>query len=80
MGTSTSLQFYPNPVQDILNLSSEVDIMSIEILSATGQIVKRSKAKGKAIKLNISDLVSGMYVVKVKDKNLKIETFKIIKK
>lgn len=78
--TSTSVQIYPNPVQDVLHITSKVDLRDIDIISPTGQIVKRTMAKGKEIKLNISELESGMFMVKVQDKNLKIETFKIIKK
>lgn len=80
IASSTRVHFYPNPVQDVLIIVSAEEIKNIEILAVSGQVVMKRKLNGKEVKLDISKLSSGMYIVKIQNKNLKFETFKIIKK
>lgn len=77
---ATSVEFYPNPVQNILHISSAEDIINIEILAVSGQVVLAKKMNGKRTELDVSKLSPGMYIVKIQNKNLKIETIKILKK
>lgn len=65
---------YPNPVNDILNIQSALDIKSVEILNINGQKVLSSKQK----QINVSHLPAGMYMVRIQDVDNNTATKKII--
>ena len=56
------IKLYPNPVQSVLNFSSEgVEINSLRVMNALGQTL--SLVKEASSQLDVSDLPSGMYVL-----------------
>lgn len=65
---------YPNPVRDILNIEIENDIQSIEIYNIQGQKVLSSNQK----QINVADLATGMYMVRIQDIDNNIVTKKIV--
>lgn len=69
------VSIYPNPVNDILNIESETEIKSVSIYNLQGQKIKTSFSK----QVNVSDLSSGIYMVRVEGSNNAIETKKIVK-
>ena len=71
---SLEVKLYPNPVRDILNIEIENDIQSVEIYNIQGQKVISSNQK----QINISDLASGMYMVRIQDVDNNIATEKIV--
>lgn len=71
--------FYPNPVKDILNLSTQNTVENVAIYSLLGQEVIQVSPKQKSPSLNISSLASGVYVMKV-EVDGQTGTYKIIKK
>lgn len=60
-----ALNIFPNPTNDILNIHvlNSVNIENIEIFSLQGRLIKNEKLLNKS--LNINDLASGMYLLKV---------------
>lgn len=68
------VSLYPNPVRDILNIEIENDIQSIEIYNIQGQRVLSSNQN----QINVSDLASGMYLVRIQDIDNNIATKKIV--
>ncbi|PZU87815.1 MAG: hypothetical protein DI529_06510 [Chryseobacterium sp.] len=70
------VQFYPNPVKDILNISSTKKINSISVYNVAGQIVKIAQNTNA---VDMSKLSAGVYVIKT-DIEGKTETSKVIKK
>ena len=68
------VKLYPNPVRDILNIEIENDIQSIEIYNIQGQKVLSSNQK----QINVSDLATGMYMVRIQDIDNNIATKKIV--
>ncbi len=74
---NTNLKFnlYPNPVNSILNIDLASEIKSVEIYSLLGQKVHSSTEK----QLNISNLASGIYMLKVEDVSGAIATQKFVK-
>lgn len=65
---------YPNPVQDILNVETDLEIASVEIYNLHGQKVVQSNQKV----VMVSDLASGIYLVKIEDVNKNVSTKKIV--
>lgn len=74
---SNNLKFsmYPNPAKDILNISLDSDLKSVEIYSLQGQKVFSSNEKI----ISISNLSNGIYMVKVEDVNGAVATTRLIK-
>ena len=70
------IQFYPNPVKDVLTVSSSKKVNSISVYNTAGQLLKTAQ---NANTVNMSDLSAGVYVVKT-DVEGKTETSKVIKK
>ena len=66
---------YPNPVNDILNIDTKEEILSVEVFALQGQKVMSSKEN----KINVSELPAGIYLVRIQDVNNNIATKKIIK-
>lgn len=74
------ISVYPNPVTDLLNLkSSKVNIISIEIYDINGKLIMNQMINANEKELNVSELVSGAYILRIKhDKG--IESVRILKK
>lgn len=57
------ISFYPNPVNDNLNISSEATIKSIIITDVVGKTVRTIKNAENIQSINLSDLKQGMYIL-----------------
>ena len=75
----TDLQFYPNPVEDVLNIKTKESLKTYEVISAVGQQVKRGTFTANNYSINMQGLTKGVYFVKVfTDKVSVVE--KVVKK
>ncbi|MCQ9637039.1 M43 family zinc metalloprotease [Chryseobacterium sp. WG23] len=68
---------YPNPVNDILTISSVSGEAQFEIHNAVGQLIKKGKIENSQIR--VADLVKGTYVITIQDRTIS-ESIKFIKK
>jgi hypothetical protein len=55
--------FYPNPVTDNLNISSDGDIKSLTVTDISGKTVKTVKSANNIQSVNLSELSQGMYIL-----------------
>lgn len=69
-------KYYPNPVKDILTLSSSEKVNSISIYNVAGQLIKVNK---DASTIDMSALSAGIYLIKTNIGG-EIQTFKVIRK
>ncbi len=76
VGTQFSL--YPNPVADKLHISGEAKIEAIEIMNSVGAMLIRRSNLNDGI--DVSDLQTGLYFVKVYSNDGLLETHKFLKK
>lgn len=76
---NTMLSYYPNPVKDVLNLSYSSEISSVEVYNMLGQKVKTAVLNGTQVKVDISNLNSGNYIVKVFSEGI-TKSLKVTKK
>jgi len=61
-----TINIYPNPAKDFINIkSSEEVIRELEIINLLGQTVLTSNHNSTSISLNISELKSGTYFIRV---------------
>lgn len=72
-----SFKLYPNPVKNILTYESEKSIEKLEIYDVIGTI-KKIKILDKN-KLDVSNLIKGVYILKIYFKNNISQTHKFIK-
>jgi len=72
----TDLMLYPNPVKNILSITSGAEVKKIEVYSLTGILVKL--ADGNIKTMDLSQLSNGSYLVRVHT-NLGVITQKLIK-
>ncbi|MEN2414312.1 T9SS type A sorting domain-containing protein [Flavobacterium mesophilum] len=75
----TSFQFYPNPVKDILTIKNDSAIDEVQIIDASGKSVLFKKINDLHSEIDLSNLSSGVYILKVKAEN-KQKTLKFVKK
>lgn len=68
---------YPNPVNDILNITKVSDKAHFEIHNAVGQLVKTGTITNNQIR--VADLVKGTYIISIED-NAISESIKFIKR
>lgn len=66
---------FPNPVISTLTIRTTLDLDSVEIFNALGKLVKKSKTQ----EINVSELTSGLYFIKITSGNAMI-TKRIIKR
>ncbi|MBC7606479.1 MAG: T9SS type A sorting domain-containing protein [Burkholderiales bacterium] len=74
---SEGISLYPNPSADYFSINSNT--RQVEIYSVTGQLVKGFKLHSKEYQFNVSDLNSGIYMVKATDDNNNVKTMKLVK-
>ncbi len=75
----TALKYYPNPVDSELNISYIEEIKKVEVFTITGQRVFGNAYQGNEVKVDLSRLSSGTYLVKIE--TAKASQFvKIVKK
>ncbi|NQX84703.1 MAG: fibronectin type III domain-containing protein [Flavobacteriaceae bacterium] len=74
-----SLKYYPNPVVNELNLKANQIITSIRIYNVLGQEVKSVRPNSMTLKVDMSTLIAGVYLVKVSI-NGNTNTLRLIKK
>ena len=77
--TSFDFAYYPNPVKDVLNITSKQAVASVSVFNLAGQQVMNN-AKVSNGQINVNALPAGTYVFKITLEGGQVETFKIIKK
>ncbi len=61
-----SVTVYPNPTVEVLNIKTDAEgEVKVEVRNAYGQLVKEATSAEKQIKLEVSELPSGLYHVQV---------------
>ncbi len=72
-----SLEIYPNPTTGVLNINSPEEIDQVQVLNLEGQIVRMEN--GNIRTLSLTDLSSGVYMLKVVAKSGASSMQKIVK-
>ena len=78
-----SYKLFPNPANSEINILSlnNSNYYNIEIHDLTGRIVKIENSRtSNNTTLDVSDLKSGNYIIKITDNNGKVESLKLIKR
>ena len=78
IATKDSIQIYPNPTTDFLNVTKVSDKATYKIYSAAGQLVGNGNINNGRI--NVSSLIKGAYVISIAEKGKESFNSKFIKK
>jgi len=73
-----TLNMYPNPVSDMLNISSQNTINTVEIFNVLGQKVISRQVEDTSAEIDVSNLNAGIYLIKYEINN-SIITKKFVK-
>ena len=76
---ATEITLFPNPVNDILNITSSETISEIEIVNVMGQVVKRMDVNSDNAACNVEDLRSGVYVVRIHAASATLSQWRFVK-
>jgi hypothetical protein len=74
--TKNTISLYPNPVQEVLNISSSDSIAKIEVYDIQGRNVA---SNNNASNVNVVSLGKGVYIIKVVQENGSVITKQFIK-
>ncbi|MFK7783074.1 FG-GAP-like repeat-containing protein [Psychroserpens sp.] len=78
---SQTITMFPNPANDIVNISSDKDkLQRIELYSMTGSLIFKADLNSKNYALNVSNYPIGTYLLRVFNQNNGTLNTKIIKK
>lgn len=70
------MSIYPNPVEDVLTVATDYEVVSIEVYSLIGQLVQANTNKNL---IDVSSLAKGIYMTKIRFENGQVLTKKIVK-
>lgn len=72
---------FPNPVLDVLNINLKENISSVNIISTEGKLISSNDVNNlNATSVNVSELISGVYMYQVTTTNGSVITNKFVKK
>ncbi len=60
-----SLNVFPNPTNSFINIASDYDIKSVTLVNYVGQVVYSSNVNAHDFQINVSEFVTGIYIVRV---------------
>ncbi|RWW98872.1 Ig-like domain-containing protein [Flavobacterium cerinum] len=72
--------YYPNPVNNVLNLSSITEITSVGIFNLLGQQISFDQPNALEVKVDMTSCIEGIYLIKIGAANNTVKTIKIVKK
>ncbi len=76
--TSSAFSIYPNPVEDILSITTPLQNYTVEIFNLQGQLVSRQENNNGSKVIDYSNFASGVYLLKLSSEDT-VQTFKIVR-
>lgn len=68
-----SVELYPNPVRDELNILCDYNILEIEVFDALNRLIERKNTNSKTMQIDVSQYKSGTYILRIKTEKGKID-------
>lgn len=75
VGKDAVASIYPNPVKEVLNIKSSINIKEVQIFNSLGQKVLQTKGK----QINTSKLKTGVYMIRITNSKNEVITRKFIR-
>ncbi len=64
-----TLQLFPNPVSNILNIQNGSEIKSVSLYDIYGRLLMSLEVNAKTLKIDMNGYRQGIYILKISDKN-----------
>lgn len=74
----SSLEIYPNPARNMLNVKFDKVIQSVGIIGLDGRVYSHQETNAREVQLNVNSLPKGVYLIRIKSGNT-VEHKKFIK-
>jgi len=75
----TEINVFPNPANDVINITGVANAASIEVYSNMGMLVFSRQAEGSdLISVNASDLTNGLYYIRIRLNDGAVETRPVV--
>jgi hypothetical protein len=73
-GKKVSVDVYPNPVQDFLNINidGQVEEVMVSIFSVSGQLIRQENLSETNNSINLNELDAGLYFIKIEGQNINV--------
>lgn len=78
-----NISVYPNPANGFLILkvaNYDMEDLSYKLYDMNGMLLKNSKVEGTETQIQLGNIFTGTYLLKIANNKLEVKTFKIIKK
>lgn len=76
----TEIKLFPNPVKETLTISSSIPFIEIKFTDISGKVIEENQINAVSnIEISTSQLPSGVYFVRITDKNHATRDFKVVK-
>jgi hypothetical protein len=76
-----NISIYPNPTTTTINLvSTEISDFELSILDITGKVIKTGRMSDQTFTIDVSDLSSGMYMLRLVSQEGASKVVKFVKK
>jgi len=62
---ASEISVYPNPASTLVNVISGVEIRNVKLVNFVGQVVLEQNVDANSVRLDVSNLTTGIYFVKV---------------
>ena len=77
---SDDINIYPNPVNNILNIKSKVEIESYIIFNSVGEEISyNNHIEDYIVEINVKSLNQGLYIIYIFDREGSQKSFKFLK-
>ena len=63
-----SISIFPNPVTDFVTIEAE-NLQQVTLMDMTGKTLSSMAAKGNSVRLDVSDLTAGLYLISAKTRS-----------
>lgn len=73
------ISYYPNPIEDVMNIESDSPLVKLVIYDVSGKVIYEAMPNLDKVQMDLSFLASGIYLAKVMT-DKEVQTIKIIKK
>lgn len=74
------LKLFPNPTTDVLNISYKNEVANVTIFDIQGRQVATHNVNATNAVINVTDLATGTYLIKIETTSDEVSTLKFIKK
>ncbi len=75
----SNVNIYPNPVNDLMNIHSDVSFDEVLITDISGRTIKTVRASGNNMSVNVNQLPEGIYMIKILNNNEVVGFSKVVK-